>query len=47
MYNPSQEVFDNQDLRKFILTHYVRLKYKDELAQSIKLMVMDEIRELV
>lgn len=36
MNNAIEFVFDNKDLRKLILTHYVRLKYKDEVYNGIQ-----------
>ena len=38
--NPVQDVFDNQDLRKLILTNYVSDKYQNELKLGIQDLIM-------
>lgn len=36
-------VFDNQDLKKLILTKVIKMKYDEEVKEGIKTMVNEEI----
>ena len=41
--NYAEIVFDNIDLRRLILYHYVHLKYKDELKEKVKQFAIEQI----